>query len=111
LDEKFSFVIIIISSFVKVLLFRKGKSNAISVFLYPFDSVPVTYLSLPDFRCSTMGSMATPTYALPKSHQDVRIDNTLYQATPLLHVTILTHKQIMEKSLVETDPEVAEIMV
>jgi hypothetical protein len=58
-----------------------------------------------------MGSMATPTYALPKSHQDVRIDNTLYKATPLLHITILTHMQIMEKSLVETDPEVAEIMV
>jgi hypothetical protein len=58
-----------------------------------------------------MGSMATPTYALPKSHQDVRIDQTFSQATPLHHDTILTDEQIMEKSLVETDPEVAEIMV
>jgi hypothetical protein len=58
-----------------------------------------------------MGSMATPTYALPKSHQDVRIDITQSQASPQPYITILTDKQIMEKSLVDTDPEVAEIMV
>ena len=47
------------------------------------------------------------TYALPKSHQDVsgcqNDDGVLLKESNVI--------QMLEKSLVETDPEIAEIMV
>jgi hypothetical protein len=48
-----------------------------------------------------------PTYALPRSHQDVRRRTP----TSVWRFDILTEMQLLEKSLVDTDPEVAEIMV
>lgn len=54
-----------------------------------------------------MGSMPMATYALPKSHQDVSLNGPQI----LCYFTLLTILQLMEKSLVELDPEVAEIMV
>jgi len=51
------------------------------------------------------------TYALPKSHQDVSIVPSASWA-PKHGITVLTHyTQLLEKSLVDTDPEIAEIMV
>ena len=49
---------------------------------------------------------AQHTYALPKSHQEV-ISQVSYHP----EVSPLTHLQMLEKSLLESDPEIAEIMV
>jgi len=45
------------------------------------------------------------TYALSASHKEVR------NGTFRVHEEILTASQLLEKSLVDSDPEVAEIMV
>ena len=51
------------------------------------------------------------TYALPKSHQDVS-GLVLFQLyLELKNIHRLTCQQMLEKSLIETDPEIAEIMV
>jgi hypothetical protein len=47
------------------------------------------------------------TYALPQSHKEVRI-----QSSPATFSLSLTHRsQMLEKSLLDSDPEVADIMV
>jgi hypothetical protein len=49
------------------------------------------------------------TYALSNTHKEVRHFHC--PATRCREVVLLTHYQMLEKSLVDSDPEVAEIMV
>jgi hypothetical protein len=60
-----------------------------------------------DTPLSKMGSITTPSYALSKSHQDV----SSYPTDVVEIAVTLTILQLLEKSLVEIDPEVAAIMV